>query len=948
MDDLKRELSQSLEGEVRFDKISKVAYSVDASIYEIEPLGVVLPKSHEDLIQAITLAQKYQVPIIPRGAATGITGGCLGKGLVVDLSKYLNQIQEINDQENYAVCEAGVVQDQLNRVLGAKGYRLGPDTSTGNRATLGGMTANNSAGARSLRYGKMVDHVQAVELILGNGELLQFHALDEIQLHRKLLQNDQEGNIYRELIRIKETYTQEILSRFPLIPRRVSGYNLDELTKPGLFNACKVITGSEGTLGTLYKIKVDICKKPKALALCVIHFHDILEAMKIVEEILTFHPMAVEMMDDQILSLGRQSPSIKNKLEWLQGHPSCLFAVEFEGEDQRQATDKALMLQQFVEINKIGYRSIVLSDSSTMSHVWEVRKAGLGLLLSKRTYSRAIAFIEDLSIAPEKLHLFMSKFLPYLKAQGKEAGIYGHVGSGCLHMRPYLNLKDPTDVKLLQKIMWDVSDLVLEHGGALSGEHGDGLIRSWLNEKMFGKKIYKAFKELKAAFDPWNQMNPGKIIDAPAFPTNFRSSPQNDASPLKTFMDFSREGGLELAVDLCNGNGLCRKKEGLMCPSFQATGDEYDTTRARAQALKAVIQGQLSSEALSHQDLYDILDLCLGCKGCKTECPSQVDMAKMKVEVLYHYQKKHGIPLRHRLFAHIGTFYRLGSFFPSFFNWLLTSAPAKKIEEILGIAQERTLPLLATQRFSTWFKKWSQSKNLTTKVLLFNDTFTEFNQPEIGQAAVKVLNHLGYYVILLPWRCCGRPMISKGLLSQAQKHLAIWMDLLYPYANQHIPIIGLEPSCILTFRDEVFGLLPHDIRANAISEHCFTLDEFLEKQEILFKENTSKQVLKFHGHCYQKALTGTDHTMKVLRSIPNSDVIEIDSGCCGMAGAFGYEQEHYAISMKISTLQLTPALKQAQPTDLIVANGFSCRSQIIHTTGKRARHLAEVVADMVL
>jgi FAD/FMN-containing dehydrogenase/Fe-S oxidoreductase len=945
MKDFYNELTHCIAGEVRFDKISKIAYSVDASIYEVEPIGIVLPKNKADLTNTIKIAAAYQVPIIPRGAATGITGGCLGKGLIVDTSKYLNNILEINFEENYALCEAGVVQDQLNKALSSKGYRLGPDTSTGNRATLGGMTANNAAGARSLRYGKMVDHVLSIELALANGKMLEFSALDETALQCKLQQQDQEGDLYREMVRIRETYRHEIQSKFPNIPRRASGYNLDELIKPGPFNACKLITGSEGTLGVFHTIKVGICKKPAATALCVIHFSDMLKAMQTIPEILAFHPLAFEMIDDQILTMGRLSPVMQHKLQWLQGKPACIFAVEFDADSKEEATQKAIGLQQFLTQKQIGYARIVLDDPVSTSHLWEVRKAGLGLLLSRRTYSRAIAFIEDLSVAPAQLYSFMSKFCAYLKSKGKEAGIYGHVGSGCMHVRPYINLRDSQDAALMHQMILDVSDLVLEHGGSLSGEHGDGLIRSWLNKKMFGEKIYRAFEELKSAFDPTHQMNPGKIVDGPPLLNNLRTSPETKGASIKTFLDFSKEGGFELAADLCNGNGLCRKKESLMCPSFQATGSEYDTTRARAQSLRAIINGRLPLEEFAGKGLYDVLDLCLECKGCKTECPSQVDMAKMKAEFLYQYQEKHGYSLRNLLFANIGRLNRLSSAFPSLFNYISSSSLSKKMLHWMGIAQERTLPLIANKRFSSWFKKHTQPSGLKRQIVLFNDTFTEFNQPEIGKAAVHILNALGYQVLVPPWHCCGRPMISKGLLPRARKKAEDLIEILYPFANQGLAIVGLEPSCILTLKDDVESLLPSNSKVKTVVNACVTLDEFLSKEKLPFKAAHQEKTIKLHGHCHQKALCGMQPTLQVLKAIPQAHVSEIESGCCGMAGSFGYEKEHYALSMKIGELRLMPAIRAGSEHDLIVANGFSCRTQIAHATGKQAKHLAEVVAD---
>jgi FAD/FMN-containing dehydrogenase len=502
MESLFKALTQFLEGEVKSDIISRKAYSVDASIYEVEPIGIVIPKTVEDILNTIRVAADYKVPIIPRGAATGITGSCLGKGLIMDTSKYLHRILEINYEESYALCEPGVVQDQLNQALSAKGYRLGPDTSTGNRATLGGMLANNAAGARSLRYGKMVDHVREVELALAHGEIIKFSPLNEMELQNKLILNNAESHIYREVIKIKNQYRDEIERRFPKIDRRVSGYNLDELIKTAPLNLSRLIAGSEGTLGIATKIKMQISQKPKASCLCIIHFSDLLQSMYAIEDILPTHPMALEMIDHHIIESAKTSPNMQGKLSWIQGEPACLFIVEYDGENSEEAVQKANLLKHFLERQRIGYSPAILKSPAEIAHVWEVRKAGLGLLLSKRTYSRAIAFIEDISIPPKNLPAFLGGFLEYLKSQGKQAGIYGHVGSGCMHVRPYINLREESEVKLMRQMMLDVSDMIVEYGGALSGEHGDGLIRSWLNKKMFGEEIYEAFIKLKQAFDP--------------------------------------------------------------------------------------------------------------------------------------------------------------------------------------------------------------------------------------------------------------------------------------------------------------------------------------------------------------------------------------------------------------------------------------------------------------
>jgi FAD/FMN-containing dehydrogenase/Fe-S oxidoreductase len=978
--EFEQELRATLTCDIHFDSLHRKIYSVDASIYEIEPIGIIIPRTPEDAITAIKIAHKYHVPVIARGAATGITGGCLGKALIIDHSTYLNHILEINFHEQYAVCQPGVVQDHLNKVLSVHNFRLGPDTSTGDRATLGGMTANNSAGARSLYYGKMVDHVIGIELVLTNGEIIYFEAVDEAALAEKLKLQNTEGHIYREIVRIRDQYRDEIDKHFPKIPRRVSGYNLDELLKPGPLNICKLITGSEGTLGFLTKIKVNIAKKPLHQGLCVVFFNletavqddkvmqdseskdyvnlpsstavsrynSIHEAFQAVPHMLEHHPLSLELIDDQIINRGKESPAMRGKLEWLKGHPLAFIVAEFHAESPEVLQDKISRFEEDMHKNQIGYDRVSIFDEKVMEQIWTLRKSGLGLLLSKRSYSRAIAFIEDLSVDPMKLPAFMQKFQAYLKSIGKEAGIYGHVGSGCMHVRPYIDLRDPNELFLMQKMMDDVSDLILEFGGSLSGEHGDGIVRTWLNKKMFGNRLYQAFQELKAAFDPDHLMNPGKIISGQPFLENLRLNPDKPISKLDTFLDFSKEGGFELAVDLCNGNGLCRKSTGTMCPSFQATENEYDSTRARAQSLRSLIHGPDPMKHMADEELRDVLDLCLQCKGCKTECPSQVDMAKMKTEFLYHYQKSHGLSLRNKLFGHLSTLFSIGSRFPKLTNFMLGWRFTKFLADKIGISSNRSLPSLAKKKFSSF--DLPKHEDWREKVILFNDTYTEFLSPEIGLAAHKVLQSMGFEVVVPPWKCCGRPLLSKGLLPQAKAKAFELIELLLPYAKEGLPIIGLEPSCILTIIDDYPALAPCE-DLHLLVKAAIPFDQFISNQIQDGKFTLPSPInttVKYHIHCYQKALIGSKFTENILKSIPNCEAVEIKSGCCGMAGAFGYEKEHYDISMKIGSLTLFPTIKHTPATTGLIANGFSCRAQIQQGTGRHAVHLAQFLETLDL
>lgn len=943
-------LKEEITGEVHHDPLHCSIYSVDASIYEVTPLGVVLPKNQQDLLKALEIAAEFQIPVTARGAATGITGACLGPGIIIDTSKYLNKILEINIEKEYAVCEPGVVQDRLNEALAPYGYRLGPDTSTGNRATIGGMLANNSAGARSLIYGCMADHVAEVEMALSGGEIVTFSAVSEEEWTRKMAQQNREGHIYREIFQILKKYRTAIVEHFPQIPRHVSGYNLDKLLKAPPLNLSQLIAGSEGTLGVALKIKMNIAKKPRFTGICILHFQEMLAPMHFIKEMLAHHPIALEMIDDKILNAARLSPNVKHRLNWLKENPQAVFIAEFEAENLQFLEEKLQKFSKEMHSLSIGYAHVILTDPQQINAVWEVRKAGLGLLLSKIGYSRAIAFIEDISVAPEKLAHFMTEFSAYLKSIGKEAGIYGHVGSGCMHIRPYIDLRKAEELSLMQEIMERVSGMVLSHGGSMSGEHGDGLIRSWLNKKMFGSDLYQAFKDLKRAFDPDNLMNPHKITDGPPLKENLRISPETPQVPIHSFLDFSKEGGIELAADMCNGNGQCRKKESVMCPSFQVSDDEYHTTRARAQSLRAIIHGKLPIKALKEKALYDVLDLCIECKGCKKECPSQVDMAKMKAELLYQYQEAHGYSLRNRFFGALPAFSRLASPFAAIVNTLTSKRLFKKGLAWIGISPERDLPKLAKERFSIWFQQQKQEAE-TKKVVLFNDTYTEFYDPQIGQKAYTVLKALGYEVLLISGICCGRPLISKGLLKEAKANVISAIQKLNEMISETTSLIILEPSCASVFTDDAEGLLGNTPDLNKLRSHILSFDQFMHQHlvdgQLPLSFQSKQQNVWVHGHCHQKSLIGMNPTLEVLRGIPGFSVHEIPSGCCGMAGAFGYEKEHYEFSMKIGGLKLFPLVKTLSPDDLIIASGFSCRSQIKDGTSTHAIHLAEAIASQL-
>lgn len=945
------DLKKHLAGEVRDDPVSLAVYSVDASIFEITPLAIAVPQSKQDLITAVQIAAEHGVPLIPRGAATGIAGGCIGRGLILDLSKFLNRILAIDPEGRTAICEPGVVQNALNQAVLPHGLRLGPDTSTGNRATLGGMLANNSAGARSLHYGKMVDHTLEVELLLATGELIRFQTVDEPTLQAKLQLPSKEGAIYREVVRIRNEEADEIAKRYPQIPRRASGYNLDRLLQPGDLNVSSLIAGSEGSLGVATEIHVALAPVPRATALCLLQFHSLEDAFPQVTSILPWKPLALELIDEKIIHAGRSSAALSQRLGWISGDPKAVLIVEFEAAAAPEVAARCSEFAAFARQQRMGASAVELTDPMAIRNVWAVRESGLGLLLSKRSYSRAIGFLEDFAVGPDQLAPFMRDFLKLLADHGKEAGVYGHVGAGCMHVRPYIDLRQAEEVALIRHLMEETAELLLRYRGALSGEHGDGLVRSWLNAKMFGDRLYGSFRRLKAAFDPENRMNPGKVVATQGVTENLRLSPETQPMAIQTFLDFSREGGLHMAADLCNGNGLCRKREGLMCPSFQAYGDEYHSTRARAQSLRSVLNGRLPPESFTSHELFHVLEFCLECKGCKTECPSQLDIAKMKSEFLYHYGKKHGFSLRDHLFGRMGQLYSLGAPVASLANALMQSAMGRRVLSSMGITSQRPLPLLAHQRFSSWLKQQPMAPEEGKAVVLLNDTYSEFINPEIAQSARQVLLALGYRVITPKWTCCGKPLISKGLLEHAKAKALNLIELLWPYARQKMPIIGLEPSCLFTIRDD-YRDLANSGMTQEVAALCTTLDEFLAsliaKREFNLPMRSTPGRVHFHTHCHQKSSIGSHAAKSVLSAIPGVNACEIVSGCCGLAGSFGYESEHYDFSMQIAEQTLLPAMRRIDAADLVVANGISCRCQIAHGANRNAVHLAQLLAGRIL
>ncbi|MFQ5825295.1 MAG: anaerobic glycerol-3-phosphate dehydrogenase subunit C [bacterium] len=951
MQEIVQELSKRIQGEVRFDKYSRILYSTDASIYEIEPLGVVIPKSANDVQVTVELAYKHGISIVPRGGGTSLAGQSIGAGIIIDCSKYLNQIVKINQEESWARIQPGVVLDQLNNYV--KNYNLffGPDTATSSRANLGGLIGNNSSGARSILYGKTIDHVLELTVLLSNGEQVVLKPLSSKELTQIVKASNIQGSIYSAVTEIVHENREEIDKRFPKILRRVGGYNLDEFVNNKPFNLAKLIVGSEGTLAVVTEAKLNLVPYPKNRVLGVLHFSDLFNALDAVEPILEFKPSAVELLDKFILNLTQKTLEYARRMTFVEGDPAALLLVEFQGDSKKELIDKLNKLFVFLSKNRIGYAYIRAVEEQDQANVWYIRKAGLGLLLGTREERKPIGFVEDTAVPTTKFAEYIHRFDEIIRAHQTQACYYAHASVGCLHIRPLLNLKFRQEIDKMRTIAEAISDLVLEYGGAMSGEHGDGLARSCWNEKMFGPKLYQAFRDIKKAFDPANILNPGKIVDSQSLTENLRYGSKYKTQAFETFLDFSNEGGFESAIEICNGNGVCRKKdEGTMCPSYMVTLEEEHSTRGRANALRAVISGKLNKKEFTGQRLYEVLDLCIACKGCKGECPTNVDMAKLKYEFLYHYHKANGLPFRDRLFGNIATLNRLGCAFAPVSNWMVNSLPTRwLLHIILGIDCHRKLPHFTRPTFTRWFKN-HKNGNLKhgKKVVLFNDTFTTYNYPHVGISTVALLEAAGFEVVLPEKKCCGRPFISKGMLKQARQCVQFNIEKLYPLVEQGYQLVGCEPSCILTFRDEYPDLLK-DSRVQTVAENSFLIEEFLFQQqqsnalELSFKPAEKKCLL--HGHCYSKTLVGLEPVLNILKLIPNMKIEVVDSGCCGLAGAFGFEKEHYQISMAMGRRRLFEVVETKDEDWEIVTQGVSCRQQIEHGTGRKAKHPVEVLAE---
>lgn len=943
------ELKWKISGEVRFDDRARSLYATDASLYEIKPHGVVLPKTIEDIKAVVDIANKHNLAILPRGGGTSLAGQAVGEAIVIDFTKYMDEVLEFNPDQRWVKVQPGVIRDNLNEFLKPHNLQFTPDVSTTNRSAIGGMVANNSAGTRSIKYGKAVDQTIAMTVMLADGSIVELKELNEIELQHKLKLETSEGNIYKTVHHVVTHHANEIDKRFPKVMRRVGGYNLDELVnKP--FNLAKLVSGSEGTLAIILDITIKLFPVPLHKCMALLHFESLRDSFKAVPYINEHGPSAVETLDDVLLELGSQNPALASLMTWVKGNPKSVLIVEFDGESEEEMLGDLRDMQGDERISSMSYHTHLAMSAKEQAEILELRKAGLGIYYTIKGDAKPVAFIEDAAIPPEHLADYIPEVLEVCKKYDVKAVMYGHASVGVIHVRPILDMKKPQDLEKFKRISEETFALVKKYGGSWSGEHGDGLVRSYQNRKLFGDTLYNAFRDIKYSFDPNNLLNPGKIVDAQEDITeNLRFDKNYKGIPLNTVFDFSADGGFLGAIEMCSGVGACRKTTtGTMCPSYMATRDEDHSTRGRANILREAMTGKLPG-GLTSKEVYDVLDLCLECKACKAECPSRVDMAKLKYEFLQQYYDAHGTPLQAKAFAYSYLTSPLGRTFAPIANKVLPLRPVRwLLQKTLGIDKRRIMPSYAEQSFDQWIrehKKFVKLDSTKPKVALFADTWTMYHESNVGIAATGVLEALGYQVEHISYQCCGRTLISKGLLREAKKLAQKNVQTLQGYVNHNIPVVGLEPSCVTAFQDDYRDLVPGEA-TNAVAGHVKMIDQFLAKEwtsgrlepSATFHKNGTPIML--HGHCQQRAIIGTKATQAVLGWV-SKDVKEVDSGCCGMAGSFGYS--HYEVSMQSGERRLFPAARRHEGE--IVACGFSCRHQIKDGANKQAKHVVEVMHE---
>ena len=958
------DLKSSLSGEVLDGQFDRGRYSTDASIYQIMPEAVVLPKTIDDVQTTIQFSQENSIPILPRGGGTSQNGQTVNRAIVLDNSRYLNKIIEIDEKNLRCVVEPGVVLDELNRRLKPFGLWFPVDVSTSSRATIGGMAGNNSAGGRSIRYGIMRDNVLSIDAILSDASKATFG------LARNNLIGL--GEIFPKLINIAKKYQTEIETRYPKVLRRVGGYNLDALlpdtlaSRPGSIgnekdiNLSHLIVGSEGTLAysTAIELKLSPLPSPKIMALC--HFSTFYEAMDSAQHIVKLNPIAVELIDSTMISLARSIPIFsKTVTDYVVDNPAAILVVEFAEENWASNIKKVKDLETLLKVGKKN-NIVVLEDQKSQNRISEMRKSGLNIMMSMKSDAKPVSFVEDCAVPLESLAEYTQGLTDIFKKYQTSGTWYAHASVGCLHVRPVLNMKKSKDIVKMRAIASEAFELVKTFGGSHSGEHGDGISRSEFNPVMFGEKLTNAFREIKSLMDPNGILNPGKIVDAPKMDDRhlFRFSPGYSVRDFQTELDWSpwtgNASGFQGAVEMCNNNGACRKlKGGVMCPSFRITGDEKDSTRGRANSLRLAMSGQLGENAMTSPEMLETMKLCVSCKACRRECPTSVDMSAMKLEVMALNAQQNSLSIHEKLIAFLPDYAPVAASLNKLLNLRNSSKFLAKLgEKLTGFSAQRDLPL--------WRKDWYRDSEIPADpsdkypVILFIDTFNRYFEPENLRSAVRVLRNAGYQPFYPKPNgksqkalCCGKTHLSVGNVSKAKQSAERIIKTYLPYAQKGFPIVGLEPSCLLALKDEIPSLLKTN-EAKLVSENIITFEELLSKDRKFLKLKPLKAKALLHGHCHQKAFNVLEPVENVLNLIEDLEVEKIETSCCGMAGAFGYSKETIDFSLQMAEKDLFPKIRQAEHETILIADGTSCRSQIVDGTKREALHVARLLDRQLL
>jgi FAD/FMN-containing dehydrogenase/Fe-S oxidoreductase len=946
-----RELKDLVKGKVSFDEVTRGIYATDASIYQLMPVAVVEPRDEEDVRAAVKTAAKHGVSILPRGGGTSLNGQGCGHAMILDFTRYMNRILELNVDEKWVRVQPGIVLDVLNARLSEYGLQFAPDPATSSRATIGGMMGNNSAGTKSLLFGMTRDHVLKGRVMLSDATVLELEELTpEAYEAKTTAHGKREAEIYSSFRGLIENNREAIEAAYPKVMRRVQGYNLDLFKNADRWNLIKLLIGSEGTLGVFLDATLKLVPLPTSKVLCTVHFSDLLQAIRTVSPILEHGPSAVEIMDDDIVMRARENLSIRPLTQFIQGDPKAILIVEFFGDSEEEALRRVELMVDELKGNQLGYAWPIITKVAEQAKVWAVRKNGLGLMLGMKSERKPLPIVEDGCVPIDVLPDYIDNMLKFCKARGVPVAMYAHASVGVIHVRPALSLKSEEDIGHMKAIAEHACTLIKSYGGSLSGEHGDGRVRSPFLRTFFGEQVYDMFREVKRLFDPAGLMNPGIIVDPNPMDQDLRYGLDYAASEFDTQYHYREDGSFAAAVEMCTGVGDCRQRlAGTMCPSYRATLDEVQSTRGFANALRLAMTGQLGPDGMLGRRLHEVLSSCLSCKACKSECPSNVDMAKLKAEFMQMHNDAHGARRSAAFMVSYMDRVSEGSgLMPSFCNAIMRSWPGRKMLELCrGIDARRRLPKMMTGKDKGWFSSSNSGEGKQGKVVLFDDTYMNSFDSHAGVSAVELLQSCGYDVVLAEAGCCQKHRISRGFLREARERGEVTLRKLDTFIQQGLKIVVVEPGCCSALVDDLPDLIDDEELGSRIREHVMMIDTFLAGEhaqgKLLAEFSSPYSSLLIQGHCHQKALFGVTSMKYLLDLVPGVAVQELDAGCCGMGDLYGYEKAHYALSMKVGEDRLFPLIRNREDGAVVVACGFDCRTQIRDATGVQALHWVETI-----